>query len=320
MASSPEALARGGDGPCFLDFATWKKVTGGSFLATERRLRAAVARLNPGAANHARLALAQFYLANGFAAEGARSGQADAGGRPGAAERHAAANHPGGGRLSDGPLSRAHNDIAGAQFDADRHAALWRGLIDAAFENWDGARANFERASTFSLATSQTCRPVRASPTPMRHWGSAVWRSPTRSFRACPERWKSRSCSKPNSPARAFMPREAVARREPAVRRGRARRRRTGRGQGHLLSRRRRAGGGNLTTAKAANALERLRFRWRGDILELNTLRKLASLYFAQKQWRDGYKCCASPRRTFPTKTCPAKRRTTCGRVSSICS
>ena len=34
----------------------------------------------------------------------------------------------------------AHNDIGGSAFDNDRHAAFWRGLIEAALENWDGSR------------------------------------------------------------------------------------------------------------------------------------------------------------------------------------
>ena len=106
LASSPRRWLRGGDGPCFLDFADWKKVTGGSFLATERRLRAATARLKPEDANHARLALARFYLANGFAAEALGLIEPDAVDRSRAAERHAAADHARGRRLHDGPLSR----------------------------------------------------------------------------------------------------------------------------------------------------------------------------------------------------------------------
>jgi hypothetical protein len=45
---------------------------------------------------------------------------------------------------------------------------------------------------------------------------------------------------------------------------------------------------GSMKTQQAINALERLRFRWRGDLLELKTLRKLASIYFAEKRWREG--------------------------------
>ncbi len=45
---------------------------------------------------------------------------------------------------------------------------------------------------------------------------------------------------------------------------------------------------GMTSPKQAIDALERLRFRWRGDGLELKTLRKLASLYFKDNNWRDG--------------------------------
>ena len=45
---------------------------------------------------------------------------------------------------------------------------------------------------------------------------------------------------------------------------------------------------GRIKPAEAIDALEQLRYRWRGDALELSTLRKLGNLYFAQKRWREG--------------------------------
>jgi hypothetical protein len=59
---------------------------------------------------------------------------------------------------------------------------------------------------------------------------------------------------------------------------------------------------GSLSTAQAANALERLRFRWRGDLLELKTLRKLASIYFGEKQWRDGLRVLRVAAVSFPNE------------------
>jgi hypothetical protein len=47
---------------------------------------------------------------------------------------------------------------------------------------------------------------------------------------------------------------------------------------------------GAITAPQAIEQLERLRFRWRGDALELKTLRKLAALYFGHGQWREGLK------------------------------
>jgi hypothetical protein len=47
---------------------------------------------------------------------------------------------------------------------------------------------------------------------------------------------------------------------------------------------------GAITQPQAINQLEKLRFRWRGDGLELRTLRKLASLYFGSNKYREGLK------------------------------
>ncbi len=131
LAISSQAIAAGSEGPCFLDFARWSRISGGSFLATERRLRAATARLKTEDANHARLVLARFYIANGFAAEALGlvnimqaidpSLQSDL-----QLQTIRAAADFYMGRYRD-----AHNDLAAAQFDSDRHAALWRGLSEA---------------------------------------------------------------------------------------------------------------------------------------------------------------------------------------------
>ena len=102
-----------------MTFAAWGQMTGGSFLATERRLSQSVARLPSANANHARLALARFYLANRFAAEAlglinliqaqdpALAGDAQL------ATMRAAADYMMG-RYRD-----AHNDLAGGNFDFD---------------------------------------------------------------------------------------------------------------------------------------------------------------------------------------------------------
>jgi hypothetical protein len=47
---------------------------------------------------------------------------------------------------------------------------------------------------------------------------------------------------------------------------------------------------GSIGDKQAIEALEKLRFRWRGNLLELKTLRKLASLYFKDHDWANGLK------------------------------
>ena len=146
VAMSPSALARLGDGPSYLDFTHWSEASGGSFLATERKLTQATAHASPEVAGLARLNLARFYLANGFAAEAlgllnlVQQNDPSLTGDAQLTTMRAAADYMMG-RYRD-----AHNDLAGPQFDADRHAALWRGLTDAALENWKDAHAHLEQA------------------------------------------------------------------------------------------------------------------------------------------------------------------------------
>jgi hypothetical protein len=301
LASSPEALMRGGDGPCFLDFVTWKKVTGGSFLASERRLRAATARLKPADANHARLVLARFYLANGFSAEALGLVKMIQSIDPALQSDmqlqmiRAAADY----RM--GRTRDAHNDIAGAQFDADRHAALWRGLIDATLENWDNARANFERASSV-LNRYQPDIQARARIADadaalgigrLEIADAVLSRLPTQlekplMLEAELARARLYAAEKRRDESdRLFAAAEQGGDEQVAA---------------EAVYYRVNAGlaAGTMAQASAVNALERLRFRWRGDILELKTLRKLASLYFTQKRWRDGLQTLRIATQNFP--------------------
>jgi hypothetical protein len=57
---------------------------------------------------------------------------------------------------------------------------------------------------------------------------------------------------------------------------------------------------GAMSPAAAISELEKLRFRWRGDALELDTLRKLGALYFAQRRWRDGLRVLRIAADNFP--------------------
>src|SRR5581483_544679 len=59
---------------------------------------------------------------------------------------------------------------------------------------------------------------------------------------------------------------------------------------------------GVMTQNAAIAALKRLRFRWRADLLELNTLRKLAALYFQQQRWREGLRILRVAAASFPSE------------------
>ncbi len=298
---SPSAVARFGDGPSYLDFARWGATAGASFLATERRLTQAIAHLPAGAATDTRLTLARFYLANGFAAEAlglVRLMQAQDPAQTGDARLvtvKAAAEYMMG-RYRD-----AHDDLAGPSFDADRHAALWRGLVDARLEDWQNAHAHLEQAG-----------PV---------------------MRRYPESWQAEAALADAEAAlslgrldladaalarapRNLSPEQALHS-ELLEARLLAAQNRYQDADAHFATVE--AGGneqlaataifhhtnaalaaGAITPGQAIDRLEKLRFRWRGDGLELKTLRKLASLYFARNQWREGLKTLRIATQNFP--------------------
>jgi hypothetical protein len=290
IAESPAAIvSRAANDPSFIDFANWSALQGGSFLATERQLRAASARLPAENTAHARLLLARFYLANAFAAEALglinlMQAQDPALQSDRQLQTMRAATNYMMGRYRD-----AHNDIAAAAFDDDRHAAFWRGLIETALEDWNNAATDLSRAE-----------PV---------------------LKQYPTDWQARLRIAEAQAAMALGHLEiadAVIARLPAaisapqlidadlIRARLLAAENRGREAGQLFAAVERSGNeraqaeaifyridaalkaGVMSQDAAIAGLEKLRFRWRGDGLELMTLRKLASLYFSKQRWRDG--------------------------------
>ncbi len=137
---SPAELMRADNGPTFIDFSNWAKAPGKGFLDSERRLRTRVTQQKPKDVNHARLVLARFYLANQFAAESLglidliQATDPTQQGDSQLQVMRAASDYMMG-RYND-----AHNDLAASAFDNDPHAAFWRGLIQSALGDETGAR------------------------------------------------------------------------------------------------------------------------------------------------------------------------------------
>ena len=289
VADSPAALARGGAGPCYLDFASWSRIQGGSFLATERRLTADIARLKPEDANHARLKLARFYLAGGFAAETLGLIHLMQAADPALESDRQLLTMRAVADLQMGRLRDAHNDLAATEFDGDRHASLWRGLIETAQENWNDAQTDLSRAG------------------PVLHLYPAEWQARVRL--AVAEAALGRGHLEIADAALARLPGDVpqplMIQAELSRARLYAAENRTKdaaalfaavekSGDDYQASRaiyyRVEAGlaTDTLPPKSAIAELEKLRFRWRGDALEMKTLRKLSALYFAQKRWREG--------------------------------
>jgi len=291
VRETPAALAAERNGPSFLDFASWSPMSGGSFLATERRLTQAVSRQPPAKANTARLMLARFYLANRFAAEALglinliQTSDPALRGDIQLATMRAAADYMMG-RYRD-----AHNDLAGPSFDSDRHAALWRGLTEAALENWSAAHTYLEQAvpvlkkyqpewrARARLANAEAALGMghlEMADGAMMHIPHDLSKIDALEARLIKARI---DAAENHYPAAAAGFAEVVNGGEDRLA-----------AQAIFYQTNAALAAGIIEPKKGIDVLERLRYRWRGDALELKTLRKLAALYFQERKWQPGLK------------------------------
>jgi hypothetical protein len=288
---TPSALARFGDGPSFLDFSRWREAAGGSFLATQRKLVQSAVHAYPQDAMRAQMTLARFYLANGFAAESLgiiKLMQAKDPGLNGDVQlttMKAAADY------MMGRYREARATLDGPGFDNDRHAAYWRGLIESAMENWKDAHAHLEQAGPVLSrypADWQT-RAFLADADAALGMGrldladAALTRIPKD---AEPPLAMAAELAQARLMAAESRYGESVARFEKVEKSGNEKLA----AQAIFYHTNAALTAGAITAPQAIEQLEKLRFRWRGDGLELKTLRKLAALYFGKGQWRDGLK------------------------------
>jgi hypothetical protein len=301
VAQSPSDLTRPGDGPTFVNFTAWAKAPGKGFLDSERRLRAMVTRQKPDGVNHARLVLARFYVANQFAAEALGLIDLMQATNPtlqGDAQLQiirAASNYMLG-RYND-----AHNILQATAFDNDPHAALWRGLTDAALGDEAGARQAL----------------IVADPV-LSHY-PADWQSRARIAQA--EAALAAGSLESADAALSRLPRDLpkpllldseIARAKLYARENRKRDafalfdavEKSGDERAAAQAIYAHVEAGLQTKAMSADTaidmLEKLRYRWRGDALELKTLRKLGGLYFQTKHWRNGLQVLRVAAQNFP--------------------
>jgi len=197
----------------------------------------------------------------------------------------------------------AHNDVGGGALDNDRHAAFWRGLIEAALENWDGSRK--------ALAMAE----------PVLHRYAPEWQARARLAQAeaaiaanAVEQADAALNRLPHDLPRDIALQAQLVRARLYATEGRYHDAQTlfgalaNCGNERIAARAlfddTQAGlaDGAITRDQAIAALEHLRFRWRGDELELKTLRKLGALYFEEKRWREGLNSLRIASQNFPNE------------------
>ena len=291
MAQTPAAMAHSGDGPSYMNFTHWGQASAGSFLATERKLTQVLAHTDPQKSSNARLTLARFYLANGFGAEAlgllnlmqardpALAGDAQLVTMRAVAEYMM-------GRYRD-----AHNDLGGPGFDSDRHAAMWRGLIEARMEDWKNAHAHLDQAGPVMGRYDANWQAVAALADADAALGLGRLDLADSALNRMPKELDDKQALAAELAQARVLAGEnrygAAAKHFVAVETS---------GDEALAAKaifhhtNAALNAGAITAPQAIEQLERLRFRWRGDALELQTLRKLASLYVGQGKWREGLK------------------------------
>jgi hypothetical protein len=301
VADSPAILTRAGEGPTFLDFARWGRAA--DFLATTHTLDAQAASANPTTAFQGRLALARFYLAHGFAAEALGLIQLMQTADPALQSDRQLQTMRAAADYMMGRYRDARNDLADGVFDTDRHAALWRGLTEEALENPQAAAKDLvlaeavlkryppewqQRAKIASAqAAVETGKLDKANAllAGLPHDLPKTLMLESELVRA-----RSLAASGRNRDAASLFHAAEFSGDERAAARAIYDRVETG------------LAAHQLSQGDAIDTLENLRFRWRGDGLELKTLRKLGALYLARGQWREGLQTLRTAAVSFPNE------------------
>jgi tetratricopeptide (TPR) repeat protein len=288
-------------GPTFLDLGGWARGDDKDFLEQQRSLMRQVAVLGADEANGARLQLARFFLAHRLAAETLglirtiQKQDPTLAQDPQLLTMRAAANYMMG-RYKD-----AHNDLSADLFAGDRNAAFWRALTETGLKNWNDARDAFTLAGTivdqypaywqtrYRLAQADVLLStghVESADATMQHLPHHV----PDDLLLDSELIRARLYAQEGRTRDAALLFAAVEKGSNPYDSAQAVYYRT---DSELAD-------GEITREQAIDRLERLRFRWRGDALELATLRKLAQFYFGKQDWRDGLRILRVATQYFP--------------------
>ena len=287
--ANPAALTQIANGPTYINFAAWSDPMNRDVLTTERALRDAAAALPSAQANGARRQEAQFYIANRLDAEALgvvgqmQSSDPTLQDDPELQTIKAAAD------VMMARYRDARSALSATAFANDPHAAIWRGLADAGLQRWPQARhalmlamrvigryppswqarvrIAYAHAAIVGHALGVAQKVLAGLPKklhpPLSYDAELVQAqlavAQGRYRAAAPLFAALKQCRDPKVAAHAIYDDTTAA-----------------------------LAAGAISQNQAIASLEELRYRWRGDDLELKTLRKLGALYFAQKRWRKG--------------------------------
>jgi tetratricopeptide (TPR) repeat protein len=262
-----------------------------------------------GARADARMALAKFLLANELASEAL------------GALRVAAVNQPlldsdprfklmrAAASLMLGRVRDAQVDLSAGVLADDPSAALWRGYAAALSENWAEARRSFQDGqgalltqpqnwrARFNLALAESALELKDLAAADDALAQAIGEASTEDVRASCQILKARLMAARGDAkgGLALLAAVEASRDEGAAVRATLEATRLGRETGAI------------SPETAIETLEALRFRWRGDGLELETIQTLGHVYEDTGRWREALSVMHAAAARFPDL--PASRR-----------
>src|SRR5258706_1634439 len=278
-------VEKGKDGPAFIDFLQWGRSNDANPYAAIHNLRAAIAKVPESQGNNNRLRLARFLLTHELAPEALGEIELIQSADQKFANDPSLQAMKGVAQYMMGRYADARATLGSGVLGADPHAALWRGMAEAKLGDWADARRDLLTAQAglrrYPEAWQTQARLARAE-TGLAQGDLASANdaldqlspelSPRKSVEA--RLYQARLLAAPRHAKEAISRLKTLEETDyPPI----AARASYARVEAEL-------GAKKIKSADAIEALEKLRFRWRGDDLELTTLRKLGSLYFADSQ------------------------------------
>jgi hypothetical protein len=276
--------------PAFIDFATWGAARGEQYVKQLDALEGKTSELEPStpAGAEAALNLVRFHLGHSQAQEALGVLRAAVADRPELEQDPAFLGMRGAANYMAGRLKDAENDLSRGALRADPSAALWRGMVAAGKGEWDRAIEFFRsaerqlylypsvRGADFSAVWAEAALRANDYDAARRQANLAV----SNGEREAKERGQlvlANLRAIIDGPAAAWpeLDRLANSAVEPIAVRAELRRLELA------------VPAGKMSAKEAADELEALRFRWRGDEVEMATVGILADQYMRVGRFRD---------------------------------
>lgn len=276
--------------PAFIDFAAWGAARGQQYVTQLDALDGKTAEMEPStpAGGEAALNLARFYIGHSQAQEALGVMRAAAAARPELEQDPSFLGMRGAANYMSGRFKDAENDLSRGVLRSDPSASLWRGMVAAGKGEWDRAIEFFRaaerqlylypsaRAADFSAVWAEAALRANDFDGARRQANLAV----ANGEREVKERGQlvlANLVATIDGPAAAWpeLDRLSKVALEPVAVRAELRRLELA------------VPAGKMSANESAQQLEALRFRWRGDEVEMATVGILADQYMGVGRFRD---------------------------------